>query len=359
MATKEFVALLRNGHTGFDDDFLDRAGGPAVGFAALPTDGKWIVRQSAIDQLKIGDVVDTFDRVPMDRYFAQKRKYIAASSDAAAQHTFFYHRYLFPLQFKLRLGDGREVAVDRMTQKLTSPAPPRATGWLREPSIAYIRIPSFGEKRFEDAAIDALKKFQQADGVIFDVRDNGGGGTPTRLLEALVDRPYREWSQTSAFSVGLFGAYRQIPQILGTSEMTEYSRGYHDAFIEYFSRPQLLIPGILKLPHNPVYKGKIVVLTDFFCASACEDFVSPLKFSGRATIAGESTFGSSGQPYIYGFGNGMSLRIGAKRYYLADGSEFEGVGLKPDVEVKPTIDDLRKGEDVVLKRGIELLSAGR
>ena len=47
--------------------------------------------------------------------------------------------------------------------------------------------------------------------------------------------------------------------------------------------------------------------------SASEDFVSPLKFSGRGTIVGEATFGSSGQPYIYDFGNGMTLRIGAKR----------------------------------------------
>jgi carboxyl-terminal processing protease len=160
-----------------------------------------------------------------------------------------------------------------------------------------------------------VKKFQNAPGIIFDVRGNGGGTTPDRLLEALIDRPYRDWSQSSAFSVGLFGAYRQVAQIVKPSELTEYSRGYHDAFADYFNRPQLLIPGNMKMPHKPIYKGKIVVLADFFCASACEDFVSPLKFSGRATIVGEATFGSSGQPYIYDFGNGMTLRIGAKRYY--------------------------------------------
>ena len=59
----------------------------------------------------------------------------------------------------------------------------------------------------------------------------------------------------------------------------------------------------------------------------------PLKTSGRATVFGERTFGSSGQPYIVNFENGMGFRVSTKRMYLPDGSEFEGVGIKPDVEV--------------------------
>ncbi|MGH9718717.1 MAG: hypothetical protein ACRD8O_00770, partial [Bryobacteraceae bacterium] len=96
LLTKEFVARLRNGHTTFDDDFLNRAGGAPVGFAASPVEGKWTVRESRLDTLKAGDVIEAIDRVPMDQFFAQQRKYISASSDAAAQHTFFY--YKLPVQ---------------------------------------------------------------------------------------------------------------------------------------------------------------------------------------------------------------------------------------------------------------------
>jgi carboxyl-terminal processing protease len=35
------------------------------------------------------------------------------------------------------------------------------------------------------------------------------------------------------------------------------------------------------------------------------------------------------------FGNGMSFRVSTKRMYLPNGSEFEGVGITPDVEVIP------------------------
>lgn len=61
----------------------------------------------------------------------------------------------------------------------------------------------------------------------------------------------------------------------------------------------------------------------------------PLKTSRRATLFCERTFGSSGQPYMVNFENGMGFRVSTKRMYLPDGSEFEGVGIKPDVEVVP------------------------
>jgi carboxyl-terminal processing protease len=102
-----------------------------------------------------------------------------------------------------------------------------------------------------------------------------------------------------------------------------------------------------------------VVLTDRACASACEDFVMPLKTTGRATLIGETTFGSSGQPFLYDFGNGMSFRVSTKRMYLPDGSEFEGVGIRADIEVAPTIDDVRSRRDVVLLKAIELIGSAR
>jgi carboxyl-terminal processing protease len=74
--------------------------------------------------------------------------------------------------------------------------------------------------------------------------------------------------------------------------------------------------GALKQPESPVYKGPIFILQDRFCASACEDFTMPLKTSRRATIFGERTFGSSGQPYLLDFQNGMGVRVRSKRMYL-------------------------------------------
>jgi len=354
--TLELMARLKNGHTDFSDSFLKRAGGPPIGFAAMPVEGNWTVLETYTDKLKIGDVIERIDRSTMDAFFASKRKYIAASSDAAAQRVFCYHKHLFPQQFRLHLASGADVAIDRSTQELHFPEPnPTDARWITEPSLAYIKIQSFDGPKYEDFALDAVKQYRNARTILFDVRGNGGGGAPERLLRALIDRPYRDWSQSSAATIGLFRTYSKLPEMARPGELSEREAGYFAAFTE-FAAPQLLAPGVLIRPADPIYRGKILALTDFDCTSACEDFVMPLKYSGRATIVGERTRGSAGQPFLYDFGNGMSFRISSRRMYLPDGAEFEGVGIAPDVEVRPSIADRRNGKDVVLERAVRLSS---
>ncbi|MEL7434724.1 MAG: S41 family peptidase [Chloroflexota bacterium] len=48
-----------------------------------------------------------------------------------------------------------------------------------------------------------------------------------------------------------------------------------------------------------MYTGRILMLIGIEIGSAGEDFVIPFKSSGRATLIGENTLGSTGQPYHY------------------------------------------------------------
>jgi len=165
-----------------------------------------------------------------------------------------------------------------------------------------------------------------------------------------MDRPYRDWMQASAMSFGLFATYGDLYRGAAMKDADARSRGYLEGFSEYFERPYFMAPGALKQPESPSYTGPVFVLQDRYCASACEDFVMPLKVSGRATVFGERTFGSSGQPYLVDFGNGMNFRVSTKRMYFPDGTEFEGVGIKPDVEViVPPV----PGNDVVMQAALD------
>ena len=83
-------------------------------------------------------------------------------------------------------------------------------------------------------------------------------------------------------------------------------------------------------------------------------FVGPFKENHRATLIGKTTEGTSGPAYLHDFGNGMTVGIAPLRQYFPDGSEFEGIGIKPDVEVHPSIEDLRSGKDAVLDKALEL-----
>src|SRR5687768_11552553 len=122
--TLEFMARLKNGHTAFADRFLNSAGGPPIGFRAVPVEGAWTVIEAYGDKLKIGDVIERIDKLPMNQFFAEKRKYISASSEAAAQRVFFFHKHLFPQQFRVRLATGADVSIDRSSQQLHFPEVP-------------------------------------------------------------------------------------------------------------------------------------------------------------------------------------------------------------------------------------------
>ena len=85
----------------------------------------------------------------------------------------------------------------------------------------------------------------------------------------------------------------------------------------------------------------------------------PFKDTHRGVLIGETTCGSSGNPYREELGDGMRVRIGAMRYRFPDGRPFEGIGIEPDVAVAPTVTDLRSGRDVILERALALASAPR
>ncbi len=169
-----------------------------------------------------------------------------------------------------------------------------------------------------------------------------------------MDRPWRQMNYTTPVHVAHAGAQAQAKRTFPTAIADQdYDRGYVEAF-EEMEHAQILTPGPVYASAQSAFNGKIIIVTDGYCNSACEDFLAPLKTSGRAVIVGEPTNGSTGQPYFYDFGNGMSLRVSTKRYYLPDGSAFEGFGIKPDIDVRPTVADLVARRDPALEKAFGL-----
>lgn len=354
LASMEFLARLKNGHTGFFDNWLRQRRGAPLGFTLASTPDGWVVWQSQLTGLESGERVETIDGRPVADFLADLLPYISASSDREAVRKVWTQGAMFwPQHFALGLAGDRSFEIRRGEQQLRPTAPLRFEGRYLDGDIAYLRIPSFSEPATEDSAIAFLGQHAAAPALIIDVRRNGGGTTPTRLIEALMDRPYRGFGQATALDVGLYSAYNQIKRIAPPGALDDYSRGYVDAFAD-FDRPRLVFPGLVTSPGVPVYTGPVVILTDAACASACEDFALPFKSSGRATLIGEATSGSTGQPFMFEFGNGMSFRVSARRVYMPDGSQFEGVGIVPDEEVRPTLEDLRSGRDPVLERALAI-----
>jgi carboxyl-terminal processing protease len=132
--------------------------------------------------------------------------------------------------------------------------------------------------------------------------------------------------------------------------MPDFERGYLSASAAFFGGSQLDRGGDLVPPYGPVFHGQVIFLVDGGCALACEELVGPFKENHRGTLVRETTEGSSGPAYMQDLGDGMKIGIAAKRQYFPDGVEFEGVGIRPDFEMQPSVEDLRNGREVALEK---------
>jgi len=331
LAGMELVAGLHNAHTWFIDTALRPTLGGPLGFALRDLGGQWVVTSSRRSGLHPGDVVASIDGRSFESFYQEQRRYLSASTEAHARVVLTndsYAPFLFPETFVLTLQDGREVAVDR--RQTTEPTAVETEGrWLEKDRLALVAIPSFDARRFEERALELVDEYKAAPALIVDLRGNGGGSTPGRLLQALMDRPYRWFAES-------------VPAILGV----RHARGAVTIHSPAFSRQG----------GEGAYAGKMVILVDAGCLSACEDFTAAFKDNGRAILVGENTGGSSGQPYMMTLEEGFNIGVGAVREFLPDGSAFEGVGIAPDHRVTVTAADVREGKDPVLEEAIRLLS---
>jgi carboxyl-terminal processing protease len=338
LLSMEFIADLHDGHTWFYDNWLDQNFGQPIGFIAYPLNenlkGKWTVIRTRLDSLQVGDVISAIDSVPIDDYFASHRKYVSASSDRDAGVSFFDTPAIFPEKFTLTLSDGRQVPIERKNDKKKDEPPPKTEGrWLTEGSVAYIRVPTFHGIDTQAQAIDYFRQFHNAKAIILDVRGNPGLGEPTALQSALIDKPYKSWTESTSMKGGAL------------------LRNYDFAYPEH---SEITTTDATVSPRDPVYTGRLILLIDRGCTCACEDFVMPFKFAKRAELVGEATAGTFSFTHFTAFDNGMLLNIAAVHHTFPDGTRFEGVGNVPDVEVPLTPEDLKAHRDVVLNRALKL-----
>jgi carboxyl-terminal processing protease len=332
LATLEFVASLRNGHTDFSDRWLWERHGAPTGFLLSWLDGRWIVSQSTVAGLAAGDEVAAIDGEPFEAFFRRQARYVSASSERWARRMLSRRPYLFPERFTLTLAGGRRVEVERRSPAAqAAPASPAAGAddgavphrWLAPDSVAYLWIPYFGEAKYQDRALELLRtRYRGAPAMVLDLRGNGGGSTPWKLRKALGGRRFKVLRDNAR------------PSLL----------------------ERLLVPVALRAYRAPRYRGRLVVLVNGGCFSACEDLAGSLK-GGAATLVGDTTGGSTGQPVFLELGDGMTARVSARRYALPDGTPFEGVGVAPDVVVQATPESLRAGSDPALERALALARA--
>jgi len=89
--------------------------------------------------------------------------------------------------------------------------------------------------------------------------------------------------------------------------------------------------------------------------SAAEDFLIFADNQKHMIKIGENSHGSTGEPLMFELPGGGFALVCTKKNTYPDGREFVGIGVKPDIEVKPTLNDFIQNNDPVLNRALNYL----
>ena len=158
---------------------------------------------------------------------------------------------------------------------------------------------------------EQFERFRYKEGIIIDVRYNGGGSIDAKIIDYLERRPY------------------QIQQSRGESPIT---------------RPE------------DVFTGEVVVLINEYSYSDAEVFPSAVKERGLGTVIGVPTLGFVIAVMPHSLIDGGSIRktfVGI--WEESTGAQLESRGAIPDIHVENPPEMEKIGRDMQLEKAIEFL----
>ena len=196
---------------------------------------------------------------------------------------------------------------------------PTAEGEMLEDNIAYVALQNYGENTSEQLRRE-LKTLldQNPDGLIFDLRNNGGGylNTAIQVVSEFIGQGvvmYEEYGDGESF------AFNAIPGGLATE-----------------------IP--------------LVVLVNEGTASASEITAGAIQDYERAPLVGATTYGKgSVQSWIALKNDAGGVRVTIARWLTPNGRQIAEQGLTPEYIVEFTEEDFAAGNDPQLEKAIDVL----
>ena len=113
----------------------------------------------------------------------------------------------------------------------------------------------------------------------------------------------------------------------------------------------------LRSGSNPILDGvPTIVLVDGFSASASEIVAGALQEYDAATILGETTFGKGSVQQLVRLPEGAQLKVTIARWFTPQGRSISETGIEPDRVVERTLEDVNADRDPQLRAALEELS---
>ncbi|MBQ9561164.1 MAG: S41 family peptidase [Prevotella sp.] len=190
---------------------------------------------------------------------------------------------------------------------------------ILDDNIAYMYIGSFDDEIGSGNLDEILMYFASCNGLIIDVRSNGGG----KLTEA----------------------QKVAARFISKDTLVGYMRHKvgkgHDDLGDWEETVIKTSSGI-RWTEKPV-----CVLTNRSVYSSANEFVKYMKAIGATTI-GDTTGGGSGMPYSNELPNGWSIRMSACPMYDKD-KQCTEFGIEPDIKVDMSDESMAQGIDDIIE----------
>lgn len=194
------------------------------------------------------------------------------------------------------------------------------TRWLRDDTVAYIRLREFNAVAGEQvhAALAELL-LQEPAGLVLDLRGNPGG-----LLDASIE---------------------VASEFVGEGLITE--ERFRDGTATTYNA---LPGGLATSPTLP-----LVVLINGASASASEIVAGAIQDSARGVLVGTETYGKGSVQIPHRLSDGSQLRITIAHWFTPGGRDIHEQGLVPDVEAELSWEEYEAGNDTQLEVALRTL----
>lgn len=289
------------------------------------------------------DEIIAIDSIPINTYKQKFRSYFAYSNDWTFERDLCSYLLLNGRKNSLihltihrdgktmQLSAKRTVSGHRPDYKLVSFNDDHKDIELLPGNIGYVNMGALSKNRV-DKLFDTLMNTKA---IIFDIR-NYPQGTAWSIVPRLTDH------DSIAVKFGKpYVTYESInsPMITKTS----------DYFIVNADKTK------------PYYKGKIIMLCNEHTQSQAEYTI--MMFQGaagnRVTVIGSSTAGADGNVTAVRLPGGYSTYFSGLEVLYPDGSQTQQTGIRINIKLEPTLDELKKGKDEVLQRAIQFIEASK
>ena len=277
--------------------------------------------------IKPGDVIVSIDNVPVAEFIAQRMKNAGLVDDGTIRLRTIGSLFDGPAGSNVKVGwitrDRKQKST--VLQRYWSQ---RQLGFnnQRKGKIAILRIDAFTQTVALDFAKALPDVLQGAEGIVLDLRSNGGGDA-----EAMAD--VASLFLEEGTNLGKFA-----DRSGASFELQTFSRRLSSSFVTSTTR----------LP--------LVVLTSENTSSAAEILAATLQAKGRAQVIGSVTCGCVlAIRNRHALPDGGVLDVSEFDYRTAAGVRLEGAGIKPDKLIPLTREDIYSRQDRALELAKDLL----